>query len=240
MARSVDDELTDEDDDQADVIDDATVPVRKQGRAGTAIGRAVHASLQVLDLSDPRDLDAQVRQQCEIESIPEHADQVAARVRAALASDAVGLAVANVHYKELYVAAPLGDRVVEGYVDLLIETPDGLIVVDYKTDSAKSEADIDAKLAAYELQGAAYAVALEAATGSTVVDCRFVFCQPTRAIERSIEDLPAAMARVRRTVATVPKPIGSARVVGFVVIPVVDRPHPCHDDDHQDHDHRRP
>ena len=106
------------------------------------------------------------------------------------------------HYKELYVAAPLGDRVVEGYVDLLIETPDGLVVVDYKTDSAKSEADIDAKLAAYELQGAAYAVALETATGSTVVDCRFVFCQPTRAIERSIEDLPGAMARVRRTVAT--------------------------------------
>jgi ATP-dependent exoDNAse (exonuclease V) beta subunit len=207
IARSIDVELPDEDDDQADVIDDATVPVRRQGRAGTAIGRAVHASLQVLDLADPRDLDAQVRLQCEIESIPEYAEQVAARVRGALRSDAVRLAVDNVHFKELYVAAPLGDRVVEGYVDLLVETPEGLVVVDYKTDSAKSEADIEAKLAAYELQGAAYAVALEVATGSTVVECRFVFCQPTRAIERSIADLPEAMERVRRTVS------GSAGVV---------------------------
>ena len=72
VARSVDVELIDEDDDQADVVDDATVPVRRQGRAGTAIGRAVHASLQVLDLADPRDLDAQVGLQCDIESIPEH------------------------------------------------------------------------------------------------------------------------------------------------------------------------
>ena len=82
----------------------------------------------------------------------------------------------------------------------MIETPDGLVVVDYKTDSAKSEADIDAKLAAYELQGATYAVALEAATGARVVDCRFVFCQPARVVERSIADLPDAKERVRRTV----------------------------------------
>ena len=95
---------------------------------------------------------------------------------------------------------PVGDRVIEGYVDLLVETPDGLVVVDYKTDSARTEAEIDAKLAAYELQGAAYAVALEMAPGrrsSSAASCS----ADRRAVERSVADLPAAMARVRATLA---------------------------------------
>jgi hypothetical protein len=61
----------------------------------------------------------------------------------------------------------------------------------------RSEADVDAKLATYELQGAAYAVALEAATGLRVAGCRFVFCDAGGAIEREVADLGAAMARVR-------------------------------------------
>ncbi len=200
VARTVDADLVDEDDDLSDEVDDATLPVRRQGRAGSAIGRAVHATLQVLDLADPTDLDAQARREAEIESIPELAEQVADRVRSALRSDAVRLAVEHAHHKELYVAAPVGERVVEGYIDLLVETPEGLVVVDYKTDAARSEAEIDAKLAAYELQGASYAVALEAATGRRVVECRFVFCQPNRVVERSVSDLPAVMARVHAVV----------------------------------------
>ncbi|HZQ79166.1 MAG TPA: PD-(D/E)XK nuclease family protein [Acidimicrobiia bacterium] len=72
--------------------------------------------------------------------------------RSALASAAVQLAVKSVSHREIYVGAPVGDRVIEGYIDLLVETPDGLVIVDYKTDTAATEADVDAKLAAYELQ----------------------------------------------------------------------------------------
>jgi ATP-dependent helicase/nuclease subunit A len=202
IARTVDAGLPDTDADGADGVDDETdlaVTVRRQGRAGSAIGRAVHATLQVLDLADPREIDAHARRQCEVESIPELAEQVAATVRGALASDTVRRAVAAPHHKEIFVAAPVGDRVIEGYVDLLIEAPEGLIVVDYKTDSARTEGEIDEKLAAYELQGASYAVVLEAVTGRRVVDCRFVFCRSNGAIERSVHDLDAAKARVRAT-----------------------------------------
>jgi ATP-dependent helicase/nuclease subunit A len=195
-------ELPDEDDDGADLADDATVPVRRQGRAGSAIGRATHATLQVLDLADPRDIDAQVRRQCDLEAIPDKVPTVAALVRSALASSAVKLAATHVHHKELYVAAPVRTRVIEGYIDLLVETPEGLVVIDYKTDSATTEAEIDAKLAAYELQGASYAVALEAVTGQRVVDVRFVFCKGSGAIERSVRDVPGAMDRVRATLAS--------------------------------------
>ncbi len=192
----------DEDDDQADQgvveIGEAGTPViRRKGRAGSAIGRAVHNTLEHLDFARPDDVERQVTRQCDLELIPELSETVLALVRSALGSEAVRLAVEHKAYKEIYVAAPLGETMVEGYVDLLIETPDGLIIVDYKTDSARTEAEVDKKLAAYELQGASYAVVLEESTGMKVIDCRFVFCNTGGTIERSVVDLDAAKQRVR-------------------------------------------
>ena len=179
--------------------EEAARPVvrRRRGRAGTAVGRAVHATLQVIDLNEPHDLDAIAARQADLESIPELASTVAAMVRSALASTPMRMLAGRRYHKEMYVAAPIGERVIEGYVDLLIETPDGLVIIDYKTDTVASAAEVDAKLAVYEMQGAAYAVALEASTEATVVACHFVFCQPAGAIERAVADLPEAKERVR-------------------------------------------
>jgi ATP-dependent helicase/nuclease subunit A len=174
-------------------------PIRRRGRAGTAIGRAVHATLQLVDLHQPATLVAEAARQAELEAIPELTDTVVAMARSALESATVRNA--ERFHREVYVAAPVGQQVLEGYVDLLVDTPDGLVVVDYKTDTVRSEAEVDEKLAAYELQGAAYAVALETVTGLPVVGCRFVFCRPGGAIEREVADLPAAMERVRRALA---------------------------------------
>jgi len=203
IARTVDAALADSDDDTASAAGESSGPtiVRKKGRAGSAIGSAVHATLEFVDFDEPGDLDALVQRQCELHAIADYVDTVGALVRSALNSDAVALARTNTAFRELYVGAPLGDVMVEGYVDLLVQTPDGLVIIDYKTDSASSPAEIDAKLAAYELQGAAYAVALEESTGLEVVDCRFVFCKASGAIERSVGDLAGAKQRVRDTVA---------------------------------------
>lgn len=209
-AAAVNDE---EDDDRADQDDESVVVARRKGRAGSAIGRAVHATLQVLDLVSPQALDPIISEQCDLEAIPEHVNVVAALVRSALESEAVKLAAEHPHHKELFLSAPVGDRVIEGYVDLLVEGPDGLVVVDYKTDSARSEAEIDAKLAAYELQGASYAAALEAVTGMTVAECRFVFCRSSGAIERTVADLPGAMERVRSVLAAETGPTDHAQLI---------------------------
>jgi ATP-dependent helicase/nuclease subunit A len=117
-------------------------------------------------------------------------------VRSALASDAVRLPTEYPHHhRDLYVAAPVGERVIEGYVDLLIETADRLVVVVWTTGTVASEADVDAKLATYELQGAAY-TGLETATGLSVDDVRFVFCRRAGAVERRVVDLEAIKKRV--------------------------------------------
>jgi ATP-dependent exoDNAse (exonuclease V) beta subunit len=192
--------LVDEDDDGADLdaAADTDRPfARRRGRAGTAVGQAVHGTLEAIDLRAPTAVSDLVRRQCALGAIGRLESTVGQLVRSALGSDAVRLASTNRHHKELYVAAPIGDRVIEGYVDLLIETTDGLVVVDYKTDSVSSDSEIDAKLDRYELQAASYAVALEAVTGMDVVECRFVFCRPKGAVERSVRDLAGAKARVR-------------------------------------------
>ncbi|MGI9606571.1 MAG: UvrD-helicase domain-containing protein [Acidimicrobiales bacterium] len=176
----------------------------RRGRAGTAIGSAVHGVLQFVDLADPNsdEIDRLVASQAWAESVPEHSDTIANAVSSALATPIVEACRDLPHWKELFVAAPVGSLTVEGYVDLLVDTPDGLVVVDYKTDSVSSEAEVAKKLAGYEMQGAAYAVAIEAATGRTVVDVQFIFARAGGAVVRSVRDLPALRARVSARAAT--------------------------------------
>ncbi|MCU1353685.1 MAG: putative ATP-dependent helicase, partial [Acidimicrobiales bacterium] len=183
-----------------DVADGGGAPVihRRRGRAGTAIGRAVHATLQLVEDGDLL-LDELADQQAHAEAVPDAAETIAALARSALAAPTVQAAHAAARsWRELYVAAPYGHRATEGYIDLLYETPEGLVIVDYKTDAAVTEAEVDAKVATYALQIAAYAVALEAATGLPVVAGHLVFCRTNGAIERTVPDLAAAMDEVRR------------------------------------------
>jgi ATP-dependent exoDNAse (exonuclease V) beta subunit len=97
----------------------------------------------------------------------------------------------------MYVATPVARTTLEGYVDLVYRRPDGLVVVDYKTDAWRDDTDLDDKVARYRLQGAAYAVALEQATGAPVAECVFLFLGEGEARERVVSDLPAAMREVR-------------------------------------------
>lgn len=165
----------------------------RRGRAGTAIGTAVHGVLQFLDLANPDEgsILSLSESQAWAESVPEHLETIRGAVRSVLDADIVKACATHQHHKELYVAAPVGSITVEGYVDLLVETPEGLVVVDYKTDTVNSEAEVDAKLAHYALQGTAYALAIESATGMTVCDVQFIFAKPGGPIVRSVTDLDA-------------------------------------------------
>src|SRR5690606_26647926 len=143
-------------------------------------------------------LQAAAQAAAEAEAVAELAGEVAAAARAALASPTVRAAhAASRSWRELFVAAPaVGDVLLEGFVDLVADTPDGLLVVDYKTDRVAPD-DVDDALARYRPQAAAYALALEQATGRPVRSCTFVFARPEGAIERQVDDLPVAVDEVR-------------------------------------------
>jgi ATP-dependent exoDNAse (exonuclease V) beta subunit len=187
-----------------DTGDAQVVPgtLRRRGRAGTAIGRAVHATLQFLAPGDDDRIDALSTQHAHLEAVPEATATVAALVRSARQAPAVRAAlVARRSWRELYVAAPVGERAIEGYIDLLYETDAGLVLVDYKTDAVASEAGADAKAARYGLQAAAYALALEISTGLAVASAHLVFCTTGAPVQRTVADLAAAKEEVRRRIA---------------------------------------
>lgn len=171
---------------------DLELPAWRKGRYGTAIGRAVHAVLQTIDLATGEGVDQATSAQAAAEGVTGREADIAALVRAALGSPVVReAAAASERWRETYVATTIGDTVLEGYLDLLHRDGDGrLVVTDYKT--AASADDLDTRTAHYRGQAGAYALAVERAAGEPVHRVVLVYLTPEGAIERDVEDLDGA------------------------------------------------
>ncbi|WP_328519643.1 UvrD-helicase domain-containing protein [Kribbella sp. NBC_00359] len=161
---------------------DLELPPWSKGRYGTAIGRAVHAVLQVVDLSTGTGLEAAVSTQCLAEGVLEYADVVTALVRSALASDVVQRAAAREHWRESYVGTVQPDgTVLEGFVDLIYREDDGrLTIVDYKTDAIPAGA-LESRVVYYAPQLQAYAAILPNTAPPVLL-----FLNPAEAVERRL------------------------------------------------------
>ena len=133
--------------------------------------------LQFCDLDDGHDIATLARSQCAAEGVIGLEDRVAALARSALRTPIVRSVVAGYeHWRELFVAATVGARVLEGYVDLLVRTPGGLVIVDYKTDQWSGASQTAERLERYRLQLAAYGAALESAIGEPISGGLLVRC----------------------------------------------------------------
>ena len=187
---------------------DLDLPPWQRGRYGTAVGRAVHAVLQYADLRTGADIDAEAAAQCAAEGIVGMDATVADLARSAIAAPIVQRALELPHHRELFVAAPVGDRTVEGYLDLFVETPDGGIIVDYKTDQWPDDPTGDVRadrVARYRRQLAVYGVVVEQLLGSPVEGAMLVRCRPDGpaeeiAIDRWAEALDEARSLIAVTV----------------------------------------
>ncbi len=191
---------------------DPEQPWRK-GRGATAFGSAVHAVLQgvveelspQLPLPGDADLDALLAARhpdilrlanvhTAAQEVPTRRDEVVALVERALRNPEVVAALrAQQRWPELPVAAPVdtsrGPVVIEGIIDLLYEDAAGqLVILDYKSDDVRSESDVAARMNHYKYQGAAYAAAVERATGCRVSAVKFLFLR-TDSVQ-AIEDIP--------------------------------------------------
>ncbi|WP_419924847.1 UvrD-helicase domain-containing protein [Candidatus Poriferisocius sp.] len=185
--------------------DDDRSPLRK-GRGGTQIGSAVHGVLQTVALdTDPDNLGPVAEAQAEAEGAFPARSTVRALAQSALESTTVREAAANDHWKELFVAAPVDGTVVEGYIDLLYRSKEGLVVVDYKTDDIHDDETLQAKVDRYRLQLAAYSLAVEQAIGEAVTRCVLVFARQgknAREVVIAESDLVSAQQEVRRRLAS--------------------------------------
>ena len=169
---------------------DIDLPPWQKGRYGSAIGRAVHGALQTVDLASGEGLAGVCAAQAAAEGVLGKESIIEALARSAIDSSIVKAASAQRHWREVYVGVPYGDGVLEGYIDLLYENDDGLVVVDYKTDAWRSTAELDAKVPRYAVQLRAYADAVRQATKRPVGSAVLLFLRQDGAVPREVEVAP--------------------------------------------------
>jgi ATP-dependent helicase/nuclease subunit A len=185
--------------------EDASEPWAR-GRGGTRLGRAVHATIQSLawDATDA-EIQAFSRAQAVAEAIPQRAGDVARLARRALDSDAAGRAVAAKRaLREVPFAVQSGDVTLEGFMDLVIESQEGLEIVDWKTDQIGWD-DVEARVADYALQAGLYVLGLETALSRPVNRVTYVFVSAGREISPGDPQNLAEQAR-RHLSARAPAP----------------------------------
>ena len=212
--------LTDTEGDEIDDKDtepDDEQPVLR-GRGGTVFGSAFHAVMQEVveqlterlpPTGDSTIDDVLSLMQTEIERLAEvHAsaygissswgELVMLTDRALRHPVVVSAFMAPRLWSEIPVAAQVetdgGPVVVEGIIDLLYEDDDGeLVIVDYKSDYVGSSRTVLEKVDLYKWQGAAYAAAVEIATGRSVKDVHLLFVRAN-----SAQTIPGLSQLVRR------------------------------------------
>ena len=174
----------------------------RRGRAGTAVGRAVHAVLQTVDLATGEGIADRARAQAAAEGIPGRENEIERLCRVAVESEIVKRAVASERsYREVPVAVGTGWGSLHGFIDLLFEEAGSYVVVDYKTDSISAD-EASESVQKYRMQGGAYAHAVQELTGKPVSEVVFLYLQPRR--EQQLPDLQEAIREAREEARKLP------------------------------------
>ncbi|MEX0682293.1 MAG: UvrD-helicase domain-containing protein [Dehalococcoidia bacterium] len=162
--------------DRKEQTKDETEPWAR-GRGSTRVGRAVHATIQSLSLQpDDQTIAAFARAQAVAEAVPHRTADVERLVRWVVReSEAWGRARGAPRAMREVPFAVAGDgTVLEGFVDLLIETPEGIELVDWKTDQIDA-GEMSERLERYALQAGLYVYGVQQATGRAVTRVTYVF-----------------------------------------------------------------
>ena len=178
-------------------IDSEDMQPSRRGRGGAPLGRAVHAVLQTIDLETGDGIQNTARAQATAEGIPQRQSEIEELAQAAIDSDAVRRAVASGRYwREAHIAAPIGDGVLEGFIDLLFEEDGELVIVDYKTDAIDQNSTEYIANTRYREQAGSYALITEQVTGKRVKDVIFLFLRPKH--EERMQDLDSLKSAAER------------------------------------------
>ena len=179
--------------------------VYRRGRGSSNLGRAVHSVLQSIDIITGVGLEPASRAQAAAEGVSEQWDEVASLARNALESDVVRRLASQLaagqanYYREVFVSAPLNGLLVEGFIDLLIDGPDGMVVVDYKTDTLDTARQVEDAAAQHALQMGLYAWAAQEVTGKPVREAVLLFLRPKA--EHSFTNTEALMSKAKEATA---------------------------------------
>ena len=185
-------------------LDDEDAPEEREVHAGGKdFGSLVHSILARLDPPTPERLESLreegVEQAHALGLKEADADLAMKLIRDSVEKGILARAAAAPRrWRELPFTFELDGRVIRGFIDLVFEEEGKLVVVDFKTDKI-AEGEAEDKATGYDNQGAAYVMALEAATGLEVGKLVFSFLRPGVDVFRSVDDV--LRQRVREAVA---------------------------------------
>lgn len=188
--------------DEADAdIDSEDMHPSRRGRGGAPLGRAVHAVLQTINLETGDGIENTARAQATAEGIPHLQSRIEELAQTAIDSEIVRRAVSSGKYwREAHIAAPVGEGVLEGFIDLLFEENGELVIVDYKTDAIDAGAAEYIANDRYREQAGTYALITERVTNKTVKDVVFLFLRPKA--EERMQDLDVLKAAAKQAAET--------------------------------------
>lgn len=160
----------------------SVAPGRARADSGAALGIALHAVLEAVDLSAGADDQfVETARNVALSEGLADVDFFVALATSAVTSEPVRRSAEREHWQEMQLAGlgPDGVTVVEGIADLVYRDDDGsLVIVDYKTDVGVSQGTLDA----YWAQLSIYAELLRRATGERVLRLELVFCRVGEAV----------------------------------------------------------
>ncbi len=85
--------------------------------------------------------------------------------------------------EEIYGTAAGEQLLLQGVVDCCLDEPDGLVIIDYKTDRVRTAQEIEARGKRYRGQILSYARAMERIHGKKVKQCLLYFITPGKTLE---------------------------------------------------------
>ncbi|MBM3308567.1 MAG: PD-(D/E)XK nuclease family protein, partial [Candidatus Eisenbacteria bacterium] len=144
--------------------------------AGLEFGSLVHAVMERVDFGNPGGAGAIAAALARTAGLPvSAANEAADLVARALASPVMRRAAASGRaFREVPFCVASGGGIVEGRSDLVFEEPEGLVVVDYKSDTL-TEGGAAELVERYRGQAEAYARALSQAIGKPVKEAVLLF-----------------------------------------------------------------
>ena len=156
---------------------DLRPPRLPKGRGGSALGRAVHAVLQVIDLATLSDIDLLAAAAAHDEGVSDLVDTLVDYVRNAASSNPVQRARVRrpLLARSAHRLLGVDGSIMEGAIDLLYEHADKTLgVVDFKSDQVSND-EIAQRAERYRAQGNAYAQAVSQIAATEVTTIEFVF-----------------------------------------------------------------
>lgn len=152
---------------------------------GAGFGSAFHQVMERINLQAPsaEDTDYHIKDAAAYWGLDSAAEEELNRlVERTRDNPLIKRALGSSIYREVPFAVKVHDCILEGLVDLLFEEPEGLVIVDYKTDNVRGS-KLEERFNIYRLQGLFYAFALHKATGRNISEVNFFFVRPGRVMK---------------------------------------------------------